>query len=107
MAGADRRPDSEGRAPGIRGRRALGVSNGQRRPHCPTGFGFCCFLRGRKKAFPRRQRGHVLGNGRCGEEGRQPLRIWGQDSWLWDLRSLQKARESPVEMKGQPLTGML
>lgn len=32
------------------------------------------------------------GNGRCGEEGRQPPRSWGPDSWLWDLRRLQKAR---------------
>ena len=91
----------------LRGRLALGVSNRQRRPHCPTSFGFCCFLSCSKKAFLQRQRRHVPGNWRCGEEGRQPLGSWGLDSWLWDLRSLQKARESSVEMNGQPLTGML
>lgn len=68
------------------------MGNRQRSPQCPTGFGFCCFLSGSKKSFPRRQRRPVPGNGRCGEEGRQPPRSWGPDSWLWDLRRLQKAR---------------
>lgn len=47
------------------------------------------------------------GYGKCNSKVCQPLRIWGLDSWLAELQSLQKARDASVKMNGRPLTSML
>lgn len=78
---------------------ALGVGARQRRPHRPTGFGFCCFLSGNKKSFsPETAKHCALEMSKVCEEGPPALEELGPwTPWLWDLRSLQKARESSVE----------